>query len=444
MSTYSVTRWSAKIAITLALCVSAACAAAGPADEARIETLIRAIEPKVIEWRRDIHQHPELSNREFRTAKLVAEHLKKLGLEVETGIAHTGVVALLKGGKPGPTIALRADMDALPVTEKTNVPFRSRVTASYRGETVGVMHACGHDVHTAVLMGAAQVLTQLRAEIPGSVLFIFQPAEEGAPEGEEGGAELMLKQGLFDKYRPQVAFGMHTRSLLRTGEIGVRGGPIMAASDAFRIVIKGRQAHGSAPWEGVDPIVVSAQVINALQTVVSRQVDITHVPAVLTVGAIKGGIRHNIIPDSVEMIGTIRTFDKNQREQLIARATRIVENTAAAAGATATFEIAPGSNPVVINDPELLERMLPTFQRVAGKDRVKQLSLITGAEDFAFFANTVPSVFFFLGITPPDQDPAKAPSHHSDLFYVDEGSIPVGLRAMVSVALDYLAASGPS
>jgi amidohydrolase len=414
--------------------------ALGAVDPAQLDTLTRALEPKVIEWRRDIHEHPELSNREVRTAKLVAEHLKGLGLEVQTGIAHNGVVAFLKGGLPGPTIALRADMDALPVTEKTDVPFKSHATATYRGETVGVMHACGHDAHTAVLMGVAQTLAQVRQRLPGNVLFIFQPAEEGAPAGEEGGAQLMLKEGLFDKYHPQVVFGLHVWSLLRVGEIGLRSGPLMAASDPFQIEVLGKQSHGSQPWHGIDPIVIAAQITNSLQTIVSRQVDITANPAVVTIGAIKGGIRNNIIPDRVEMLGTIRTFDSDQRTDIIARAKRIVESTATASGATATFEIQPGSYPVTFNDDALTDRMLPTLQRVAGVTKVHLMPLVTAAEDFAFFAQKVPSLFFFVGITPADQNPAEAPANHSDYFYLDESGIPLASRAMTQVAVDYLQA----
>lgn len=277
-------------------------------DRARVDELSASIEPKVIAWRRDIHEHPELSNRETRTAKLVAEQLKRMGLEVQTGIAHTGVVGFLKGGRPGPTVAIRADMDALPVTEKTDVTFKSHATATYRGETVGVMHACGHDSHTAMLMGIAQIFAGVRASLPGNILFIFQPAEEGAPVGEEGGAELMLKEGLFDQYHPDVVFGMHVWAGNRVGDIAYRAGPVMAAVDSFNIQVKGRQAHGSRPWQSVDPIVASAQIISALQTVISRNTDITENPAVVSVGAIKGGIRYNIIPDHVEMLGTLRTF----------------------------------------------------------------------------------------------------------------------------------------
>jgi len=408
------------------------------ADSAKAEELARAVEPQVIAWRRELHQHPELSNREFKTAKLVAEHLKKLGLEVQTGVAHTGVVALLKGGNPGPTVALRADMDALPVTEKVDVSFKSRETGTYRGQQVGVMHACGHDAHTAILMGIAQTLTKLRASLHGNVLFIFQPAEEGAPIGEEGGAQLMLKEGLFDRYKPDLAFGLHVMSMLNTGEIGYRSGPIMAAANSFRITIKGKQSHGSRPWQAIDPIVTAAQTITALQTIVSRGVDITANPAVITVGAINGGVRYNIIPESLEMIGTVRTFDPKQRDDVFAMMKRIVENTAAANGATGTFALEETSYPVTYNNPELTQKALPSLKRALGEDKVKEIPLNPVAEDFSFFAQKIPSFFFFVGITPPDQNPVNAPSNHSDYFYVDEKGIAVALRAMTQLALDTL------
>ena len=407
-------------------------------DRARVDALSASVEPKVIAWRRDIHEHPELSNRETRTAKLVADELKRFGIEVQTGIAHTGVVGLLKGGRPGPTVAIRADMDALPVTEKTDVPFKSRATATYRGETVGVMHACGHDSHTAMLMGMAQIFAGVRESLPGNILFVFQPAEEGAPVGEEGGAQLMLKEGLFDKYHPDVIFGMHVWAGDRVGEIAYRAGPVMAAVDSFNIQVKGQQAHGSQPWRAVDPIVAASQIINALQTVVSRNVDITENPAVVTVGAIKGGIRYNIIPDHVEMLGTLRTFTAAQRLAILDRIKRIVENTAAATGATAQFTVEPGSDPVLYNDPALTKQILPTLQRVVGADHVKETHVITASEDYSFFAEKIPSVFFFVGVTPADQDPLQAPSNHSDYFYLDERGIPVGMHAMTQVVLDYL------
>ena len=402
------------------------------------DAAVTAVLPKVVEWRRDFHQHPELGNRETRTAQIVAEHLQALGIEVHAGVAHTGVVGVLRGGHPGPVIALRADMDALPVTERVDVPFKSTVTTEYRGEKVGVMHACGHDGHTAMLMGVAQVLAGRARDLPGTVVFLFQPAEEGAPEGEEGGAPLMLKEGVFRDYKPEVVFGMHLWAGLNAGTIGYRVGSFMAASDTFRIVVKGRQTHGSRPWGGIDPIVASAQILEGIQTIVSRQTDITRWPAVVTVGAIKGGIRFNIIPDSVEMMGTIRTFDAGVRDQTIERLRRTAENIAAASGATATVEILPGSNPVVINNPALTRQVLPSLQRAAGAAKVLEIPFVTGAEDFAQFALEVPGVFFFVGSTPPGQDAEQAPSNHSPLYFVDESSLEVGMRAMVDVAVDYL------
>jgi amidohydrolase len=431
------THWK-RHALLVVLAAASQSQAVPPA--AKVDEALRAVDARIIAWRRDIHRNPELSNREFRTAKLVAEHLKSLGLEVQTGIAHTGVVGVLRGGRPGATIALRADMDALPVTERTDVPFRSQATTEYRGEKVGVMHACGHDVHTANLMGVAEALSKMRADIPGTIVFVFQPAEEGAPAGEKGGAQLMIEEGLFEKYRPAAVFGLHVMSTLRAGEIGYRVGPFMAASDSYRILVTGRQTHGSRPWLGVDPIVTAAQIVNALQTIVSRQVDITTNPAVVTVGAIKGGIRNNIIPENVEMIGTFRTFTEEQREQVIAAIERTVASVAQANGATASFELNPDGNPVTSNDPALTQRMLASLQRAAGEDNVRVIPLVTGAEDFAYYGRKVPSLFFHVGITPADRNPLLAPSNHSDLFYVDERGIPLATRALVAVALDYLAA----
>jgi amidohydrolase len=403
-----------------------------------IDDALDAIDSKVITWRRDFHQHPELSNREVRTAKVVAEHLRKLGLTVETGIAHTGVVALLRTGRPGPTIALRADMDALPVVERTEVPFRSTVKSNYRGEEVGVMHACGHDSHTAVLMGVAEVLVRNKDAMRGNILFVFQPAEEGAPPGEEGGASIMLREGIFERYQPEVAFGWHAWASLNTGTIGFRYGPFMAGSQAWKAEVRGRQTHGSRPWQGVDPIVTAAQIVNGLQTVVSRQVDITRNPAVVSVGAIKGGVRNNIIPDSVEMIGTIRTFEAAQYDQVTQAMKRMVEKTAEASGTTATFTLDPYSNPVTYNNPELMARVLPSLRKVAGEANVKEIPLITGAEDFAYFAQAVPSVFYMVGVTPRNTDVTAAPANHSPLFYLDEAALPLATRALVQVALDYL------
>ena len=424
--------------LAAAFCLLAACIVRAGADQPPVDAAIAATMPRVIEWRRDFHQHPELGNRETRTSQIVAAQLKSLGLEVHTGVAHTGVVGVLHGGRPGPVVALRADMDALPVTERVDVPFKSTVTTEYRGEKVGVMHACGHDGHTAILMGAAQVLAGMKKDLPGTVVFMFQPAEEGAPEGEEGGAPLMLKEGVFRDYKPDAVFGLHLWAGLNAGTIGYRSGSLMAASDTFRLVVNGRQTHGSRPWGGVDPIVASAQVLNGMQTIVSRQTDITRYPAVVTVGAIKGGIRFNIIPDSVEMMGTIRTFDAGVRDQTIERLRRMAENTAAASGATAKLEILPGSNPVVINNPALTRQVLPSLQKAVGVDKVVEMPYVTGSEDYAHFALQVPSVFFFVGSTPPGQDADQAPSNHSPLYFVDESSLEVGVKAMVNLAVDYL------
>jgi amidohydrolase len=329
-------------------------------------------------------------------------------------------------------------MDALPVTERTDVPFRSTTTGEFRGRTVGVMHACGHDAHTAILMGAAEVLAGMRDRLPGTVLFVFQPAEEGVPEGERGGAPLMLDEGLLGIAQPEAAFALHVGSSLNTGQVSLRPGPLMAGSDFFRIVVTGRQTHGSRPWSGVDPIVAAAQIVNALQAIVSRQVDITKAPAVVTVGAINGGVRHNIIPDSVEMLGTIRTFSEAARADIIARMRKIVENVAAANGATATLEMMPAPNPVLENDPALTGRVAAALRRALGEDAVKTSTLLTVAEDFAHIARRIPSVYWWVGVTPPGRDPATAPDNHSDLFYVDEDGIAVGLRSLLHVAVDHL------
>lgn len=406
-------------------------------DDAAIRSMAEGLEPKMIGWRRDIHEHPELSNREFRTSKLVAEHLQSLGLEVRTGIAHTGVAALLEGGRPGPIVALRADMDALPVTERTGLPFASQATAEYEGEETGVMHACGHDAHTAILMAAAELLTAMKDDLPGSVLFIFQPAEEGAPEGEEGGAELMLKEGLFDWQRPDAVFGLHVFSTITAGHIGYRAGPAMAASDRFKIVVRGRQTHGSRPWGGIDPMIPAAQIVLGLQNIASRQVDIARVPAVISVGSIHGGIRNNIIPDDVALVGTIRTFDEAIRADIHERVKTTATSLAAASGATAEVEIHRGY-PVTANDPDLVAAALPSLHRAVGEDRVYEVPLVTGAEDFSYYANEVPGFFFYLGATPEGTDPARAPSNHSPEFDVDESTLRVGLRALATVTVDYL------
>ncbi|MGQ0383541.1 MAG: amidohydrolase [Gammaproteobacteria bacterium] len=397
-----------------------------------------ALQSRVIEWRRDFHRHPELANREFRTSQKVVEHLRALGLEVRTKMAHTGVVGVLKGGLPGPAILLRADMDALPVTERTDVPFKSTATGEFRGRTVGVMHACGHDAHTAMLMGAAEILAGMRERLPGTIMFVFQPAEEGVPEGERGGAPLMLEEGLLEIARPEAAFALHVGPFLPTGVVLVRPGPLMAGSDFFRITVIGRQSHGARPWSGVDPIVAAAQIINSLQTIVSRYLDITRAPAVVSVGAINGGVRHNIIPDSVEMLGTIRTFSAQDRTDVIARMRKVAESVAAANGATAVLEMMPAPNPPLENHPALADWAAETLRRALGDGAVTPGSLLTVAEDFAHISRRVPSVYWWVGVTPPGRDPATAPVNHSDLFYVDEDGLAVGLRSLLHVAVDYL------
>lgn len=428
-------------AVVAAAASFSAATAIAQISPAQIDAAASSVAPKVINWRRDIHQHPELSNREVRTSKLVADHLKKLGLQVRTGIAHTGVSAVLKGGKPGPVIALRADMDALPVSEQVDVPFKSTVTTEYLGKKVGVMHACGHDAHVANLMGVAEMLVAMRKDLPGTILFIFQPAEEGAPEGEQGGASLMLKEGLFGEPKPEAIFGLHVSSTLNSGFIGYRSGPFMAASDSFRIEVIGRQSHGSRPWSGVDPIVAGSQIVMALQTIVSRQIDITQLPAVVTIGKFDGGVRHNIIPDKAELHGTLRTFDKGMRSDIISRIERTASNVAESSGAQAKVKFNEANNPVVMNNPQLTERALPTLRRVAGDDKVVVMPLITGSEDFAHYADVVPGLFYYVGITPPGKDALAAPSNHSPMFYIDEPGIALATRSLVAVAIDYLQAA---
>lgn len=410
----------------------------GAVSPEQLEAATAKVDASVIAWRRDIHQHPELGNRETRTAALVAAHLKKLGLEVTTGVAYTGVTAVLRGGKPGPTVALRADMDALPVTEQTDVPFRSTVKSEFMGKQVGVMHACGHDAHTAILMGIAQALASVKADLPGTVLFIFQPAEEGPPEGEEGGASLMIKEGLFAKVKPDAVFGLHVAAAIPSGVIGYRSGPFMAGADTFQIDVTGRQAHGSRPWSGIDPIVIGSQIVVGLQTIVSRQVDITELPAVVTVGQFDSGVRQNIIPDTARLRGTIRTFDAKVRSDIIERMRRTTENIATAGGGKATLTVSEHSYPVVVNNPDLVARTLPTLQRVAGQDKVVVTPLQTGAEDFAFYAQFAPSFFFYVGVTPPATDVANAATNHSPLFYIDEPALRVATRALLGAAVDYL------
>jgi amidohydrolase len=404
-----------------------------------IDKLTTAVEPELIQWRRHLHQNPELSNREFETAKYVTERLRSFGLQPETGVAKTGVVALLRGGRPGPVVALRADMDGLPVREEVNLPFASKATGEYEGNKVGVMHACGHDTHVAILLATAKVLSQMKDRIPGSVKFIFQPAEEGAPVSERpAGAELMVTEGVMQNPKVDAVFGLHVFANVPTGTITYRSGPFMAASDQFDIIVTGKQAHGSSPWRGVDPIVVGAQIVNALQTIVSRNVDITRLPAVVTVGQFQSGVRNNIIPETARLVGTIRTFDPLVQEDIHVRVQRIAEGIATGAGAKVDVKITKGTS-VVANDPALTAKMLPTLERIA-PGKVKESELITGAEDFTFFQKQAPGLFFFLGITPPEQV-GKAPSNHSPLFFVDEKALPTGVRALATLAVDYLTAN---
>ncbi len=408
----------------------------------RIDASAAAIEPQVITWRRDFHANPELGNREHRTAGIVAAHLRRLGFDqVRTGVAHTGVVGLLKGALPGPVVALRADMDALPVAEEVDLPFASKARADWNGESVGVMHACGHDAHTAILMGVAELLAGLRAQLRGSVKFIFQPAEELPPEGEEGGAKLMIEQGALENPVPQAIFGLHVTSRLPSGVIGYRPGPTMASADNLKITIHGRQTHGAMPWFGVDPIVTAAQVVLGLQTVVSRQVDLTQEPAVVTIGAIKGGVRENIIPDSVEMRGTIRSFDEAMRDDIHERVTTLAE--AISRGSRAGCTVCIKKNyPVTVNDPALTEAMRPTLARVAGLQHLMLVPKVMGSEDFSFFQRMVPGVFFFVGVTPHGTDPATAAPNHSPRFFVDEAGLLLGVRALAHLACDFLESAG--
>src|SRR2546428_1404606 len=401
----------------------------------RIDEAAKKVEPSVIECRRDIHQHPELGNREFGTWKLVADKLNQLGIEVRTPIAHTGVVGILRGGKPGRVAALRADMDALPVTEQVDLPFKSTVRSTYNGQEVGVMHACGHDAHVAILLGVAEVLSSIRSELPGTVVFLFQPAEEGAPQGEEGGAALMVKEGALDNPRVDAVFGLHVTSRYPVGEIAYRPGAELAAVDSFRIKVHGRQTHGAYPWLGVDLIVVASQIVLALQLIPSRQLDVSIAPAVVSVGAIHAGLRSNIIPDDVEMLGTIRSLDPKMREEIHQRIKRTAQDIAQSAGATADVQIETGY-PITYNDPALTERMAPTLRRLTSD--VKVVNPTLGAEDFSFYQQKVPGLFFWLGTRPVNQTAEQAASNHSPLFYVDESGLELGVRALAHVAVDYL------
>ena len=422
-------------ALSLPQSASGQAAETDPLHE-RIDRAARQVMEKVIAWRRDFHRHPELGNRETRTSGIVAEHLRRLGLDVRTGVARTGVVGVLRGGKPGPVVALRADMDALPVTEATGLLFASTERAEYNGREVGVMHACGHDAHTSMLMGAAEVLAQVKADLPGSVVFIFQPSEEGAPSGEEGGAAVMIAEGVLEHPRVDAIFGLHVFPF-EAGAIHLRPRGFMAAGDTLAIRVRGRQTHGALPWQGVDPIVVASQIVLGLQTIVSRQSNLTTAPAVVTVGIFQAGNRSNIIPDEARLEGTIRTFDEPMRREIHERVTRTAAGIAEAAGASADVTITPG-NPVTFNDPALTAKMSPALKRVAAAGFEADAPVTTTSEDFSEYQRRVPGVFFFLGTAPKGVDPSKAEPNHSPRFMVEEDALVTGVRALASVAADYL------
>ena len=397
------------------------------------------IEHKVIEWRRDFHRHPELGNNEVRTAEVIAKHLRSLGIDVKTGVAKTGVVGVLKGNKPGPVVALRADMDGLPVKERVDLPFASKAKAKFNGQEVDVMHACGHDSHMAILMGVAEVLCAHRKDLNGTVKFIFQPAEEGPPFGEEGGAELMVKEGVLDNPKVDVIFGLHIDAQTEVGKITYRPGGTMASVNDMQIIVKGRQAHGASPWSSVDPIVVSAQIINNLQTIVSRNLNITENAGIVTIGSIHGGVRSNIIPEQVEMMGTLRALSAEDERMIIDRVKQVAVKTAESAGAVAEVKIPYSVRyPVTFNDRALTERMLPSLQHTAGKEKVVLVPADTGAEDFSFYQEKVPGLFIFLGGMPKGKDPKQVASHHTPDFFIDESGFLLGVKAMVNLTLDYL------
>lgn len=413
----------------LPLCMAAS------AQAQSLQAAYEKVEPKVIEWRRDIHQHPELSNREFKTAEKIATHLKSLGVEVQTGVAHTGVVGILKGDQPGKVVALRADIDALPVTERNDLPFRSEVTSEFLGEKVGVMHACGHDTHTAILMGVAEVLSQNKDKIKGTVKFIFQPAEEGPPPGEEGGALLMVKEGVLKNPDVDAIFGLHINSQTPVGVIRYKSGGSLAAAQSFTIHVKGKQSHGSQPWSGVDPILISAKIIDGLQTIISREANLTNEAAVITVGKIKSGVRFNIIPESAEMLGTIRTLDYGMKDHINKRMMEMVPDIARAYGGEASIEIKDATD-ITFNDPQLVSQMIPTLKRVAGDENIQTQKAITGAEDFSYYQREVPGFFFFLGgMTPGNEEPFP---HHTPDFKIDEDGLILGVKALTELSLDYL------
>lgn len=403
-----------------------------------IKTKADGIDAKVIAWRRDFHEHPELSNREFRTAEIVAKHLQALGIEVKTGVGKTGVVGVLKGALPGPVIALRADMDGLPVLEKNDLPFASKAKGEFNGQPVSIMHACGHDTHVAMLMGVAEILSSMKGELKGTVKFIFQPAEEGAPAGEEGGAYLMVKEGVLENPKVDVIFGTHISSDLEVGKIKYRSGGTMAGAMDMKITVKGKPSHGAQPWASVDPILTASQIVYGLQTIVSRNLDLTKNGAVVTIGSIHGGNRGNIIPEQVEMLGTVRTLSAEDEKLFIKRINEIAKHTAEAAGATAEVQLPYTIHyPVTYNDPALTAKMLPSLRKSAGEENVIEASAITGSEDFSYFAEKVPGLFIFLGGMPKGTDPAKAGPHHTPQFMIDDSGLKLGVNAMCNLVMDY-------
>ena len=404
---------------------------------AKINAASDKIESKCINWRRDLHEHPELGNNEFRTAKIIADHLRSLGMEVKENVGKTGVVGVLKGAKPGPCIGLRADMDALPVAERVDLPFASKVKSTYNGQEVGVMHACGHDTHVAMLMSVAEILAGMKNELKGTVKFIFQPAEEGPPEGEEGGAPLMIKEGALENPKVDVMFGLHINSQTEVGKIKYRSGGTMAASDWFKIKVKGKQTHGSQPWAGVDPVVVSAQIINGLQTIISRQTELTKNAAVISVSVINGGVRSNIIPEEVTMLGTIRTLDTGMQRIIHEKIKLTASKIAEASGATAETTI-DNKTLVTYNNPELTRKMIPSFLKAAGTENVAEAEAATGSEDFSYFAEKVPSIFFFVGGMAKGTDPRKAFPHHTPDFRIDESGMKTGIKAFCNLVFDYM------
>lgn len=405
--------------------------------QSKVETMAEEIVPKVTEWRHHLHQYPELSNREFKTAEYIAAHLESLGLEVQTGVAKTGVVAILKGGKPGPVVGLRADIDGLPVPERVDLPWASKEIGEYNGEEVPVMHACGHDTHAAILMATAEVLTAVKSELRGTVKFIFQPAEEGAPKGEEGGAQLMVKEGVLKNPDVEAIFGLHISAGTHVGKINYRPRGALASANTFRITVHGSQTHGSSPWSGIDPIVTAAQIVNNTQTIVSRSLALTEAAAVVSFGSIHGGVRSNIIPEEVKMVGTIRALDPAMQKVIFKRLKTIVENTAASNGAKATLEIDEGY-PITYNDVALTEKMAPTLESVVGSSNLILSPAITGAEDFSFFQKEIPGFFFFLGGTPVDTPENEAAPHHTPDFYVDDSALVYGVKAMSRLVVDYM------